>query len=163
MNKRIYFLVLLPLLLNSALASGTKREVIVARIVRIISADTLTVLYKERIYEVRLLGINAPEIFYNDELYQEALKYNLSPESVIEAGRRALAFVQNFLQYGSQVKLEFDRQKQDRYGRWLCYVYLKDGRMLNLLLLNEKLVTLELVAPNLRYKSLFLEAARSVE
>jgi micrococcal nuclease len=32
---------------------------------------------------------------------------------------------------GKEVHFEFDRQKRDRYGRLLAYVYLSDGTFLN--------------------------------
>lgn len=32
---------------------------------------------------------------------------------------------------GLSVRLEYDREKKDKYGRTLAYVYLPDGRCLN--------------------------------
>ena len=36
------------------------------------------------------------------------------------------------------VYLEFEENKRDSYGRLLAYVYLKDGKMLNKMLLQNK-------------------------
>ncbi len=32
---------------------------------------------------------------------------------------------------GKRVRLEYDRERQDKYGRTLAYVYLEDGTFLN--------------------------------
>jgi micrococcal nuclease len=128
-----------------------------ARVVRVISADTLTVLYRGKWEEIKLIGPEAPQTTLNDLAYEEALRDSLTPEEVIRRGLKATEFVQGFLGYGSQVWIEFDVQKRDRYSRLLGYVYLADGRMLNEVILRQGLADLFLVPPNLRYSRRFQE------
>ena len=67
--------------------------------------------------KVRYLGIDSPEVAHDDQrgdcYGEEAKRYN----------RR--------LVLGKRVRLEYDREKRDHYGRLLAYVYLPDGRCVN--------------------------------
>jgi len=147
------------LLLGSAcLADAIDREP--ARVVRVISADTLTILYRGKWEEIKLIGPEAPQTALNDRAYEEALKSSSTPDEVIRRGLKATEFVQGYLQYGSQIWIEFDVQKRDRYSRLLGYVYLPDGRMLNEIILRRGLAELFLLPPNLRYSHRFQEMVR---
>jgi len=131
-----------------------------ARVIRVISADTLTILYRGKWEEIKLIGPEAPQTALNDRTYVEALKSSSSTEEVIRRGLKATEFVKGLLQYGSQVWIEFDLRKRDRYSRLLGYVYLADGRMLNEVILGQGLAELFLVPPNLRYSQRFQKIAR---
>jgi micrococcal nuclease len=126
-----------------------------ARVVRVIAGDTLTVLYQGQWQELKLIGVSVPEPVANDQTYVEALRRGVSPETVLAIGRQAREWVSQRLRYGSQVWLEFDTQPRDRVGRILAYVYLSDGRMLNILLLRHQFASLQLLPPNLRYRGIF--------
>jgi micrococcal nuclease len=65
---------------------------------------------------VRLIGIDAPEISH-DGLPAEPL------------GDEAADFTRNFVRNGA-VRLQFDRERLDRYERFLAYVWV-DDRLLN--------------------------------
>ncbi len=131
-----------------------------ARVIRVISADTLTILYRGRWEEIKLIGPEAPQNVLNDRTFEEALKNSASTDEIIRRGLQATEFVKGFLRYGSQVWIEFDVRKRDRYGRLLGYVYLADGRMLNEVILRHGLADLFLVPPNLRYSQRFQEIVR---
>lgn len=146
------------LLLGSACPASVPREP--ARVVRVISADTLTILYRGKWEEIKLIGPEAPQTALNDRAYVEALRNATTPEEIVRRGLQASEFVNRFLRYGSQVWIEFDVKKRDRYARLLGYVYLADGRMLNEILLRQGLAELFLVPPNLRYSRRFQEIAR---
>jgi len=134
-----------------------------ARIVRVISADTLTILYRGRWEEIKLIGPEAPQTMLNDRAYEQALMESSSPEEIIRRGVKATEFVKEFLHYGSQVWIEFDVKKRDRFSRLLGYVYLGDGRMLNEIILRQGLAELFLAPPNLRYSRRFQEIARQAK
>ena len=146
------------LLLGSACLIAVNREP--ARVVRVISADTLTILYRGKWEEIKLIGLEAPQTALNDRAYEEALKSASTPAEVIRRGLKASEFVKGLLQYGSQVWIEFDMQKRDRYSRLLGYVYLADGRLLNEVILRQGLAELFLLPPNLRYSRRFQEIVR---
>ncbi|MCU0236937.1 MAG: thermonuclease family protein [Acidobacteria bacterium] len=150
----------LALLLGSACLAVEVIQREPARVVRVISADTLTILYRGKWEEIKLIGPEAPQTALNDRAYEEALKTSSTPDEVIHRGLQASEFVKRLLLYGSQVWIEFDVQKRDRYSRLLGYVYLADGRMLNEILLRQGLAELFLVPPNLRYSRRFQEIMR---
>ena len=81
------------------------------KVTKVIDGDTIEIETGER---VRLLGIDTPEL--NARWGGEARKQTYQ------------------LVYGKEIRLELDREKRDKYGRVLAYVWLGD------LLVNEKLV-----------------------
>jgi micrococcal nuclease len=83
-------------------------------VARVIDGDTLLLTNGLR---VRLIGVDTPETKHPDE-------------PVDPLGVEATEFVRK--QIGSSsVRLEFDRQRLDRYDRLLAYVWLPDGKLLN--------------------------------
>ncbi|MBN2346191.1 MAG: thermonuclease family protein [Candidatus Aminicenantes bacterium] len=139
-------------------AAAPRREP--ARVVRVISADTLTVLYRGKWEELKLIGPEASQTTLNDQAFEQALRSSSSTDEVIRRGLEATAFVRKLVRYGSQIWIEFDVRKRDRYSRLLGYVYLTDGRMLNDIILRQGLAELFLVPPNLRYSLRFQELVR---
>jgi micrococcal nuclease len=101
-----------------------------------------------------------PETTLTDRVYEKALKHSTTPAEIINRGLNGREFVKKYLQYGSQIWIEFDEQKRDRFSRLLGYVYLSDGRMLNEIILRAGLSEPLLVAPNLKYQQRFQEIAR---
>jgi Staphylococcal nuclease homologue len=53
----------------------------------------------------------------------------VEPE-VLQQVQEAAAFTQRLVE-GKHVRLEYDQQRQDKYGRTLAYVYLDDGTFVN--------------------------------
>jgi micrococcal nuclease len=131
-----------------------------ARIMRIITGDTLTILYQGKWEEIKLLGLDMPETTLNDRVYEKALKNSTTPAVIINHGLAGREFVKKYLQYGSQIWIEFDVQKRDRFSRLLGYVFLADGRMLNEIILRAGLTEPLLLPPNLKYQKRFQEIAR---
>jgi micrococcal nuclease len=113
----------------------------------IIDGDTIVVEYEGRTEKIRLIGINTPEIHH--------------PTKGIEPyGYEAKRFVEGLLKPGDSVKLEFDIQLRDKYGRLLAYVYLPDGRFLNALLVENGYAQVMTIPPNVKYQELFLKLQR---
>jgi micrococcal nuclease len=149
----------------AALLSGTGLEAAPvykepARVTRIINGDTLNVLYQGKWEEIKLLGLDMPETTLNDRVYEKALKNSTTPAEIINRGLSGREFVKKYLQYGSQIWIEFDVQKRDHFSRLLGYVYLTDGRMLNEIILRAGLSEPLLIPPNLKYQQRFQDIAR---
>ena len=53
--------------------------------------------------------------------------------------REASAFVERLLPPGTEVRYRLGTEERDRYGRALAYVWLRDGRFLNRLLVERGL------------------------
>jgi micrococcal nuclease len=83
------------------------------RVVRVVDGDTIIVAPHTRI---RLIGVDTPE--------------TVKPEHPVEPfGPEATRFSKDFLA-GGTARLTFDRERLDRFGRHLAYVWV-DDRMLN--------------------------------
>jgi micrococcal nuclease len=88
-----------------------------ATVQRVVDGDTLLLPDHTR---VRLIGVNAPE--------------SVKPDSPVEPfGPEASDFTKHFIAEGD-VRLEFDKERLDQYGRTLAYVWVGDQ------LLNEELL-----------------------
>ena len=62
-----------------------------------------------------------------------------------------------------QVRIEFDVEKRDQYGRLLGYVYLSDGRMLSEEMVKAGNASLLTHPPNVKYQERFLKAYREAK
>ncbi|MHA2637983.1 MAG: thermonuclease family protein [bacterium JZ-2024 1] len=60
------------------------------------------------------------------------------------------------------VRLEFDVQKMDAYGRYLAFVFSKN-KMVNQVLVDEGLAHLLIIPPNRKYETVLLEAQRKAQ
>lgn len=81
---------------------------------RVLDGDTFISRKGEHI---RLLGINTPEVQHDDSPAQPM------GNKATQALRRMIG--------GKSVRLDFDKQHKDKYGRTLAQVYLRDGRWVN--------------------------------
>jgi micrococcal nuclease len=97
---------------------------------------------------VRYIGINAPEVAHAKYGHQAEPFGNKASEA-----NKALV-------YGKKVRLEFDREIKDHYGRLLAYVYLGDGRCVNLEMVKAGWAYALYKKPNDRYVNLLLKAQR---
>ncbi|MDZ4339059.1 MAG: thermonuclease family protein [candidate division NC10 bacterium] len=76
--------------------------------------DTLELSTGERI---RLIGVDTPE--------------TKDPRKPVQYfGDEAAAFTRRMVE-GKRVRLEYDWERKDKYGRTLAFVYLEDGTFLN--------------------------------
>lgn len=113
------------------------------KVTKVVDGDTINVQSlnpfknKDKTLEVRYIGIDSPEISQGKEPHQcyaeEA--FNLNKELVLK----------------KTVKLEFDVNKIDRFGRYLAYVYI-DDYMVNKTLLEKGAAKFFLDTVNLRYQ-----------
>ena len=116
-----------------------------------IDGDTLILANGQRL---RLIGIDTPEINMNERLYSQAQRNKKDIQAIIGLGRKASEFTKRLVE-GEFVKLEFDDERYDKYGRLLAYVYLKDGTFLNAKIIEEGFAYLLTIPPNVRYTELF--------
>ena len=83
-------------------------------VTRVIDGDTLVVA---NVGTVRLIGVDTPE--------------TVDPRRPVQAfGKEASDFTRRTA-LNKMIRLEFDVEPKDRYGRTLAYVYLPDGAFLN--------------------------------
>ena len=95
---------------------------------------------------VRYIGVNAPEINH---------ERNTAEPFGFEARARNIELL------GSRrIRLEFDIERFDDYGRTLAYVFLPDGSMVNEKLLQSGLAYCLYWMPNVKYEARLLQAQR---
>jgi len=95
---------------------------------RVVDGDTLLLKEGQR---VRLIGVDTPEVHISKKLYRDAERSGRDIKTIRELGKRASDFVKSLVKPGDRIRLEYDWQKVDKYGRILAYVYLEDGTFLN--------------------------------
>ena len=116
-------------------------ELTSARVTKHTDGDTL---WLSGIGKVRLIGMDTPEVYFEVECF----------------GREASAFVERTVPLGTEVRYRLGVEERDRYGRALAYVWLRDGRFLNRLLVARGYAQPLTIPPNVEYADLFVRAAR---
>jgi micrococcal nuclease len=97
-------------------AGPPKAPPLTARVERVVDGDTIAVRVASRRETVRYIGVDTPESV-------------MPGEPVACFGKAAAAFNKRLVA-GREVRLAFDRQRRDRYGRLLAYVDVS-GRSVN--------------------------------
>lgn len=111
---------MLAVIATAALISGSLGIAVAtgsAICTRVVDGDTIIVNINGIEEKVRLIGVDTPETVH--------------PSKPVEYfGQEASAFTRKMCE-GKKVKLEYDWERRDKYGRLLAYVYLEDGTLLN--------------------------------
>ena len=120
-GRRTGFVALTTLVAALLLSSPSSRALSAAgraesvEVVRVIDGDTLVL---RDIGTVRLIGIDTPE--------------TVDPRVPVQAfGKEATEFLRQMVE-GQAVRVEYDAQRLDKYGRTLAYLYLRDNAFVNL-------------------------------
>lgn len=109
-----------------------------------IDGDTFIVDNGGEPERIRLLYVDTPEIDHDSE------RNDSEPY-----GEEASAFTREMLEQSQEVRLTFDKERKDQYGRTLAIVELKDGRILNELLLEKGLAKVLIVEPNVKMENVY--------
>jgi micrococcal nuclease len=117
--------------------NGSGNEI---EIVRVIDGDSVAVSVGGLRDEVRLIGIDAPEMGQRPW------------------GRRAKEHCEAILGSSGKPSIEYDVERRDKYGRLLAYIRTGDGRFLNAEMLRNGYAVLFTVPPNVRHVREFREA-----
>lgn len=131
MKAAISCAIWLVALATAGAASATMLELV--RVQQVFDGDTVLL---EDGRKVRYLGINSPE--YQEPYYLKAKRFN---ESLVS---------------NHEIRLEFDQEKSDSYGRLLAYVYVGD-QLVNARLVQEGLAHAFFIGPDRRHNALLLE------
>jgi len=145
----------LLLTLLPALVSCQDGSFLAVKVVRVVDGDTIQVCCigwkREKVRgwkreKVRYIGVDTPETHH--------------PMKGVEHYGTEAAEANRKLVDGKTVRLEFDVQEQDRYGRLLAYVYLEDGTFVNAWLVENGYAAVMTVPPNVKHQGLFLTLQR---
>ena len=146
--RSIYSIVLIMCIIAPALLAGQQADaqqaLQEARVIRVNDGDTITLRMDGKIYRVRLIGFDAPE------MGQEPW------------GKKAQEHLRTLLKdSGWNVSVETDVEKHDKYGRLLVYVWTKDKTFINEKMLADGYAVLFTFPPNTKYVDLFRKAQRN--
>lgn len=163
MNRRFQRILILAILAAAAIVFRQdkilKNDPGNARIAVVIDGDTLKLTNGKK---VRLIGIDCPESGYNQKLYRDAKRTGEDIQTILELGRRAKEFTATTVD-DKDVRLEFDAQPRDKYGRLLAYVFIQNNGtelFLNSYLVEQGYANLMTIPPNVKYADLFKELYR---
>lgn len=118
---------------------------------RAVDGDTLVLEDGRR---VRLIGIDTPEVHESEKLYRDSKRGGMDVRTIQALGKRSYEFTRKLVE-NQRVRLEFDVEKNDKYGRLLAYVYLKDGTFVNAEIVKQGYASLMTIPPNVKYTDLF--------
>jgi micrococcal nuclease len=117
------------------------------RVARVVDGDTIRVELPAGEEPVRYIGVDTPE--------------SVKPGSPVECfAKRASAFNERLVG-GERVRLVYDVERRDRYGRLLAYVYrARDGLFVNAELVRRGYATVATFPPNVRHEREFRRLAK---
>jgi len=116
-----------------------------APVERVVDGDTIRVRLGEGVEVVRYIGADTPETVH--------------PIQEVEPYGRAASEANRALVEGKVVRLYFDVERRDRYGRLLAYVCAGEV-FVNAELLRQGFAQLLTVPPNVRFVDLFVRLQR---
>ena len=99
--------------------------------------------------KLRLLGINTPEVSKRDKIADEG-------------GEEAKQWLIEKLK-GTKIKLRYDLERKDKYGRVLAHVFTKNNEHINLQLVAYGLAIANIYPPNLKYADKLIAAQQQAE
>ncbi len=124
----------------------------------VVDGDTIAVQIERSIEKVRLIGIDTPESRRNDRANLQAERSRRDVKTIIQMGKQAKETLKGLLPKGTELRIEYDVQKRDKYGRLLAYVYTKDNTMINEEMVRLGYAQLLTIPPNVRYVERFRKA-----
>ena len=131
-NKFLFILLLL-----SGCQTTTQPQGLKVQVKRVISGQTIEVISNDKTMQVRLIGIDAPDLQQQPH------------------GQAAKAFLTQ-LNVDKQVILELDVQKQDEFGRSLAYVW--SDFLVNEYLIKQGVVLVAIKSPNHKHDTRLVHA-----
>lgn len=137
----IFLIVAIFTILQDKLLERKVTEDGFVKVTAVHDGDTVSIMINKREERVRLIGIDAPEL--GQEPWGERAKRKL--QDIIRKTDRI-------------VRVEFDIEERDKYGRLLAYLWTKDGRLINEEMVRSGHAFLYTIPPNVRYVERLKEA-----
>jgi len=131
---------LIVVLLTSGGGDEEEAASVEAKVTRSVDGDTIEAVVDGRTEDVRYIGVDTPE--------------SVKPDTPVECyALRASHFNEDLVE-GETVRLDFDAERRDVYGRLLAYVHVGD-EFVNAELVRRGFARTLTIPPNTRYAGLF--------
>ena len=104
------------------------------KIKKVVDGDGLIVenIFNNQEFEIRFLGIDAPELKFCRKLTQDERETHLAAQFLISLGRKSFNYLLEIAPPNTNVSILIEKENEiDIYGRTLAYVFLEDGTCLN--------------------------------
>jgi len=119
-------------------------------VTRVVDGDTVHVALGGHDETVRYIGIDTPE--------------SVKPDTPVQCFAEAASAANRRLVAGQEVRVAYDVEQRDRYGRLLAYVYrLRDGAFVNAQLVRDGYARTLTIPPNVRFAGEFAALARRAQ
>ena len=125
---------------STPIKSAPEPSVNMVLVTRVVDGDTIEVNYRGSIVDIRLIGVDTPETVH--------------PTEPVECFGPAASHFTTATLTEETVRLEFDVERRDYYGRLLAYVW-HDGKLFNRALVQRGFATVSTYPPNVRYVARF--------
>lgn len=123
----------------------------ITRIYKVVDGDTIHVGSKKNKKSVRLIGVDTPESLRS--MYMDVQPF----------GKEASDYTKKRLKKGKRVVLRYDKEKQDKFGRLLAYVYLGNGEFYNATLVKHGYAFAKRYKPNISKAPYFEKLEREAK
>lgn len=141
LKKHLSLILLILLIFTVGCTQTPDKDVY--QVTRVVDGDTIVVDIDGVSEKVRLIGVDTPETVH--------------PTKGVEPyGKEASNFTKAQLE-GKKVRLEFDVQERDKYGRLLAYIWL-DNKLFNETLVEKGYAQIATFPPNVKYVERFKAA-----
>ncbi|POY40556.1 hypothetical protein C3L50_03380 [Flavobacterium alvei] len=110
------------------------------KIVKFVDGDGIILedIVSKKEFEVRLYGIDAPEINYCKKIKKDEIELQVPAALLIKLGYLSFNFLKDQVNLGDVCTLVQEQNNLvDKYGRLLGYLILNDGRILNEIMIKE--------------------------
>ena len=110
------------------------------KIIKFVDGDGIILedIISKKEFEVRFLGIDAPEINYCKKIKQDEKELQVPAALLIKLGYLSFNFLKDQVNLGEYCTLVQEQNNLvDKYGRHLGYLILNDGRVLNEIMIKE--------------------------
>ncbi len=110
------------------------------KIVKFVDGDGIILedIVSKKEFEVRLYGIDAPEINYCNKIKKDEIELQVPAALLMKLGFLSFNFLKDQVNLGDVCTLVQEQNNLvDKYGRLLGYLILNDGRVLNEIMIKE--------------------------
>ncbi len=121
-------------------AKEMTRQKNLLEIVKFVDGDGIILkdIISKKEFEVRLYGIDAPEINYCNKIKKDEKELQIPAALLIKLGFLSFNFLKDQVNLGEVCALvQEENNLVDKYGRHLGYLILNDGRILNEIMIKE--------------------------